>query len=110
MTGILYPGGGTLRVLGRDPFLNREQNSRELGVVFGQRSQLKWDLSPMDSFRLLKMIYQIDSARFVQNVALFEELFDMGGFTLPDMLAYILLMRVFQSLYPLSVSDSLGSL
>ncbi len=108
MTGILYPGGGTLRVLGRDPFLNREQNSRELGVVFGQRSQLKWDLSPMDSFRLLKMIYQIDSARFVQNVALFEELFDMGGFTLPDMLAYILLMRVFQSLYPLSVSDSLG--
>ncbi len=80
MTGILYPGGGTLRVLGRDPFLNREQNSRELGVVFGQRSQLKWDLSPMDSFRLLKMIYQIDSARFVQNVALFEELFDMGGF------------------------------
>ena len=80
MTGILYPGGGTLRVLGRDPFLNREQNSRELGVVFGQRSQLKWDLSPMDSFRLLKMIYQIDSARFFQNVALFEELFDMGGF------------------------------
>lgn len=80
MTGILYPGGGTLRVLGRDPFLNREQNSRELGVVFGQRSQLKWDLSPMDSFRLLKMIYRIDSARFVQNVALFEELFDMGGF------------------------------
>lgn len=80
MTGILYPTSGTLRVFGRDPFAQRNKNNRELGVVFGQRSQLKWDLSAMDSFRLLKTIYQIDAACYKRNLNRFIELFDMEGF------------------------------
>ncbi len=80
MTGILYPTGGTLRVLGRDPFAQRNKNNWELGVVFGQRSQLKWDLSAMDSFRLLRTIYQIDSSCYRKNLDRFIELFDMGEF------------------------------
>lgn len=80
MTGILYPTDGELRVFGRDPFGQRNKNNREIGVVFGQRSQLKWDLSPLDSFRLLKVIYQIDSDVFENNIKSFKELFDMESF------------------------------
>ncbi|MDE7211941.1 MAG: ATP-binding cassette domain-containing protein [Lachnospiraceae bacterium] len=80
MTGILYPTGGELRIFGRDPFKERNKNNQEIGVVFGQRSQLKWDLSPLDSFRLLKVIYQIDSSVFEHNIKLFKELFDMEAF------------------------------
>ncbi len=80
MTGILYPTNGKLRVFGRDPFRQRNRNNKEIGVVFGQRSQLKWDLSPLDSFRLLKVIYQIDSEVFENNIKIFKELFEMESF------------------------------
>lgn len=80
MTGILYPTGGELKVFGRDPFSQRNKNSREIGVVFGQRSQLKWDLSALDSFRLLKVIYEIDTDVFENNVRSFRKLFDMDEF------------------------------
>lgn len=80
MTGILYPTGGELKVFGRDPFLQRNKNNRGIGVVFGQRSQLKWDLSALDSFRLLKVIYQIDTDVFETNVRSFTELFEMDEF------------------------------
>ena len=52
LTGILVPTGGVVSVLGRVPHQQRTVNAREIGVVFGQRSQLWWDLPVIDSFRL----------------------------------------------------------
>lgn len=80
MTGILYPNSGDIKVLGRNPFDERTKNNQEIGVVFGQRTQLKWDLSPIESFKLLKTIYTIDDATYAQNMGLFVDLFDMKNF------------------------------
>lgn len=77
LTGILYPTEGMVRVLGRDPFKDRVKNNKDIGVVFGQRSQLKWDLSPIDSYLLLKEIYQIDDEVFKKNIDTFINLFEM---------------------------------
>lgn len=49
LTGVLMPTGGTIRVLGRDPHRQRIDNAREIGVVFGQRTQLWWDLALIES-------------------------------------------------------------
>jgi ABC-2 type transport system ATP-binding protein len=70
MTGILTPSAGTLSVLGREPHANRTLNAREIGVVFGQRSQLWWDLPVRDSFALNRHIYDIPEVRFADNLAL----------------------------------------
>ena len=59
MTGVLEPTSGELMVNGRIPYKNRTANSQEIGVVFGQRSQLWWALPLIESFKLLKDIYQI---------------------------------------------------
>ena len=57
LTGILTPTEGTCRVAGRVPWQERKQHVRELGVVFGQRTQLWWDVPIADSFDLLREIY-----------------------------------------------------
>ena len=57
LTGILTPSEGTCRVAGRIPWQERKQHVRELGVVFGQRTQLWWDVPIADSFDLLREIY-----------------------------------------------------
>jgi ABC-2 type transport system ATP-binding protein len=67
MTGILVPSAGQLAVLGRTPHLQRMANARDIGVVFGQRSQLWWDLPVSDSFELHRRIYDIPEQRFRQN-------------------------------------------
>ena len=77
MTGILYPSDGVVRVLGRNPFTERVKNNQEIGVVFGQRTQLNWDLSTMDSLDLLKRIYCIDDLSFKANIEMFCEIFNM---------------------------------
>lgn len=59
LTGILEPTSGTLRVNGFDPHRQREQFVRTIGVVFGQRSQLWWDIAVQESFRLLQRIYRV---------------------------------------------------
>lgn len=59
MTGILTPTGGELRINGFNPYKQREEYVKSIGVVFGQRSQLWWDLSPLESFRLLKSVYKV---------------------------------------------------
>ena len=59
LSGILTPDSGTCLVDGRVPWKNRIQHVREIGVVFGQRSQLWWDVPVIDSFELLKDIYSI---------------------------------------------------
>ena len=62
LTGILTPSDGEIVINGFVPFKQREEYVRSIGVVFGQRSQLWWDLSPLESFRLLKSVYKVDEA------------------------------------------------
>ena len=80
MTGILTPSAGTLSVLGREPHANRMVNAREIGVVFGQRSQLWWDLPVRDSYDLNRHIYDIPAARFTENLAYLTAMLDMAAY------------------------------
>jgi ABC-2 type transport system ATP-binding protein len=80
MTGILVPSAGTVSVLGRTPHLERMANARQIGVVFGQRSQLWWDLPLIDSFTLHQRIYDIPEARYADNLKRFSELLDLTPF------------------------------
>ena len=64
LTGILEPTAGEIRVNGYDPHRQREQFVRTIGVVFGQRSQLWWDIAVQESFRLLQRIYRVSEADF----------------------------------------------
>ena len=79
LTGILVPTAGRLSVAGIDPSRNRVDLTRRIGVVFGQRTTLWWDLPLRDSFELLRRIYRVDTARFRRNLAEFTELLDLGG-------------------------------
>lgn len=80
MTGILTPSAGTLSVLGREPHSHRIVNASEIGVVFGQRSQLWWDLPVRDSFELNRHIYDIPAARFAENLAGLTAMLDMASY------------------------------
>ncbi|MBD5633000.1 MAG: ATP-binding cassette domain-containing protein [Candidatus Eremiobacteraeota bacterium] len=80
MTGILTPTSGEIRVAGIVPHLDRRRNARNIGVVFGQRSQLYWDLPLVESFELLRAIYNVPRERYRTNLAEFTELLDMADF------------------------------
>ncbi len=80
MSGILYPTSGDILVSGICPYRQREKNAQNIGVVFGQRSRLNWDLPMADSFDLYREIYRIDSRIFRKNVALFVEMLHMQDF------------------------------
>lgn len=77
LTGILVPTSGTVRVEGLDPTRQRRQLARRIGVVFGQRSQLWWDLPLGDSFELLRHVYGVDGARHAANLARFGDSLDL---------------------------------
>jgi len=64
LSGILRPDGGRVEVDGRDPFADRQRHVGRIGVVFGQRSQLWWDLPVGDGFNLLRDLYRVDPARY----------------------------------------------
>jgi ABC-2 type transport system ATP-binding protein len=80
ITGILNPTAGQVTTLGLDPVKRRTELARRIGVVFGQRTQLWWDLPLADSFELLHHVYRTDTARHAENLAAFVELLDMGSF------------------------------
>lgn len=80
LTGILVPTSGEILVNGIVPFQNRQKNARQIGVVFGQRTQLWWDLPTQDSFELLKHIYQIPEQTYRQNMADFIDILAMEEF------------------------------
>lgn len=67
LAGILRPDGGSVRIDGRDPFVDRERHVARIGVVFGQRTQLWWDLPVGDGFNLLGDIYRVDRDRFTRT-------------------------------------------
>lgn len=64
LSGILVPESGRCEVLGRVPWRERVANAREIGVVFGQRTQLWWDLPVVESFELLRDIYRVPSSSY----------------------------------------------
>lgn len=68
LTGILTPTSGTCTVDGRTPWENRQEHVRHLGAVFGQRTQLWWDVPIRDSFLLLRDIYDIDNAAWQKRL------------------------------------------
>ena len=74
MTGILKPTGGIIQVNGRPPYDNRIHQAQIMGVVFGQRTQLWWDLPVIESFKILKEIYKVDQKMFDQHMGMFNEL------------------------------------
>ena len=80
LTGILVPTAGTVRVLGNEPHRHRQANAQRIGVVFGQRSQLWWDLPLVESFDLHRRIYKIEPERYRANLAFCEEVLRMEAF------------------------------
>jgi ABC-2 type transport system ATP-binding protein len=80
LTGILVPTAGTVRVAGLDPTRQRIALTRRIGVMFGQRVQLWWDLPLADSFELLRHIYGVPAARHRENLRVFREALELDPF------------------------------
>jgi ABC-2 type transport system ATP-binding protein len=78
LTGILVPTSGHLRVAGLEPSHERTRLARRIGVVFGQRTTLWWDLPLRDSFELLQKIYRVDPTRHRRTLEEYVELLDLG--------------------------------
>lgn len=78
LTGILTPTSGIVRVNGMDPHKEREQFVRSIGVVFGQRSQLWWDIAVQESFRLLKKVYNVPDEVYHTHMNHVIESLDIG--------------------------------
>ncbi|MFG2642769.1 ATP-binding cassette domain-containing protein [Streptomyces sp. NPDC048370] len=78
LTGILTPSGGRLRVAGIDPSRERTRLAQRIGVVFGQRTTLWWDLPLKDSYRLMHRMYRIPDARYAENLARCVDLLELG--------------------------------
>ncbi len=103
MTGVLEPTSGEILVNDLIPYKERARNSEQIGVVFGQRSQLWWSLPLIESFRLLKSIYMVDEKDYMDMIELYRSLVDiepilhkpvrqmsLGQRTLSDILAAFL--------------------
>ena len=78
LSGILHPDAGVCEVNGRVPWKQRREHVAEIGVVFGQRTQLWWDVPVIDSYRLLKDIYRVEDAAYRQSLEELTELLDLG--------------------------------
>ncbi|MDF3292903.1 ABC transporter ATP-binding protein [Streptomyces silvisoli] len=79
LTGILVPSGGRLSVAGVDPSRERTRLARRIGVVFGQRTTLWWDLPLRDSYELVRRIYRIARDRYTANLEACVELLDLAA-------------------------------
>jgi ABC-2 type transport system ATP-binding protein len=80
LTGILVPSSGRVSVAGLEPARRRIELARRIGVMFGQRVQLWWDLPLIDSFELLRHIYRVPADRYQANLARFRELLELDPF------------------------------
>lgn len=78
LSGILTPDSGQSLVNGRTPWKDRVAHVKEIGVVFGQRTQLWWDVPVADSFELLKEIYTVPAAIYRENLEELTQLLDLG--------------------------------
>ena len=80
LSGILYPDDGNVIIDGFVPYKQRKQYVKNIGVVFGQKSQLNWDLPLIESFELMRYIYKIPKDLYEENLQLFTRLLDMEDF------------------------------
>lgn len=80
LTGILEPSSGEIEVDGRDPHRHRKKNAMNIGVVFGQKTQLWWDLPVKESFRLLKEIYEVEDEAYNDRIDEFVEVLQLDEF------------------------------
>jgi ABC-2 type transport system ATP-binding protein len=78
LTGVMLPSSGEARVLGYTPWQQRGRYVRHIGAVFGQKSQLIWDIPPVDAFQMNKAIYAIPNDRFKSNLSALTDLLDVG--------------------------------
>ncbi len=79
LTGILVPTAGTVEVNGYVPYLDRQIYTKHIGVVFGQRSQLWWDIAVIESFKLLRRVYDVSREDFQRKLELFDEILEVGA-------------------------------
>lgn len=80
MTGILTPTEGTCLVNGVNPSKNRKENAQNIGVVFGQRTQLWWDLPLSESFTILKEIYNVSDADYAERMEFLNRVLELPEF------------------------------
>ncbi|GHG88927.1 ABC transporter ATP-binding protein [Streptomyces lanatus] len=80
LTGILTPTAGEARVAGVVPYEERERNARNIGAVFGQRTQLWWDLPVRESFAILRDIYEVPKPEHTARLQEFDDLLDLSSF------------------------------
>lgn len=79
MTGILEPSGGEIIVNGLIPYKKRIVNAQNIGVVFGQRTQLWWALPVIESFKILKEIYNINTTAYEENMKMFDSIVNLSS-------------------------------
>jgi ABC-2 type transport system ATP-binding protein len=80
LVGILVPTSGTVEVNGLVPYENRSENAKQIGVVFGQRSQLWWDIPVIETLQMMKYMYRIPDVVFRENMERFSDILDIGEF------------------------------
>jgi ABC-2 type transport system ATP-binding protein len=84
LTGVLWPTAGTVEVTGPDgavvPWRDRKRLAHRIGVVFGQRSQLWWDLPLAESFKLVAALYDVPDSRYRSNLARLRKLLELDPF------------------------------
>lgn len=80
LTGIMKPTSGTIQINGIDPFSNRMHNAQNIGVIFGQKTQLWWDIPIINSFNLLKDIYAIPDQIYQKNLTFFTDVLGLNSF------------------------------
>ena len=80
LTGILLPTSGYVKVGNLEPYKNRKQNALHMGAVFGQRSQLLWDLPVQDALDLFRGMYRIEEKTYKKNVEMFCDLLGLDQF------------------------------
>ena len=82
MSGILSPSSGTISINGLIPYEDREKNAKDIGVVFGQRTQLWWDLPLSETFSLLKDIYDVNDKDYKERMEFLNEVLEINEFIL----------------------------
>lgn len=80
MSGILTPTSGTCMVNGLEPYRNRKKNAKNIGVVFGQRTQLWWDLPLSETYTVLKEIYDVSDEDYKERMNFFEDVLGLQEF------------------------------
>lgn len=80
LTGILTPTSGKCEINGKIPYKNRKSYVKEIGVVFGQRTQLWWDLALRETYTVLKEIYEVDDEQFKKRMAFLNEVLELDDF------------------------------